>query len=131
MDIHWIFLFPRQLHSKLECCLNTWVISISCQNSYHLLINFYLQPSPGSPSWLQGYADYGYNLLKNGPIELTTPFEKNVLLWFCFFKRFLTLSAHSVVALSVCLSVSLSVCHFFIMENVPFLGLKLTSVHSR
>ena len=31
----------------------------------------------------------------------------------------------------VTLSVTLSVCHFFILEKTPFSGLKLTSVHSR
>ena len=31
----------------------------------------------------------------------------------------------------VTLSVSQSVCHFFILEKAPFSGLKLTSVHSR
>ena len=38
-----------------------------------------------------------------------------------------------VVTLSVRVSqsVSLSVCHFLILEKAPFSGLKLTSVHSR
>ena len=36
----------------------------------------------------------------------------------------------TVVTLSVSQSVSLSVCHFFILEKAPFSGLKLTSVHS-
>ena len=31
----------------------------------------------------------------------------------------------------VCLSVSLFVCHFFILEKAPFSGLKLTSIYSR
>ena len=42
----------------------------------------------------------------------------------------LTLSVHAREGYSshfVCLSV----CHFFILENAPFSGLKLTSVHSR
>ena len=37
----------------------------------------------------------------------------------------------TVVTLSVCQSVSQSVCHFLILEKAPFSGLKLTSVHSR
>ena len=37
----------------------------------------------------------------------------------------------TVVTLSVSQSVSLSVCHFLILEKAPFSGLKLTSVHSR
>ena len=46
----------------------------------------------------------------------------------------LTLSAHAREGYSshfVSQSVSLSVCHFFILEKAPFSGLKLTSVHSR
>ena len=31
----------------------------------------------------------------------------------------------------VALSVTLSVCHFLILEKTPFSGLKLTSVHSK
>ena len=44
----------------------------------------------------------------------------------------LTLSAHAREGYSshfVCHSVSLSVCHFSILEKAPFLGLKLTSVY--
>ena len=36
----------------------------------------------------------------------------------------------TVVTLSVCQSVTLSVCHFLILEKAPFSGLKLTSVHN-
>ena len=46
----------------------------------------------------------------------------------------LTLSSHAREGYSshfVCQSVSLSVCHFFILEKATFSGLKLTSVHSR
>ena len=47
----------------------------------------------------------------------------------CFF---ITLSAHAREGYSShTLSVSLSVCHFLILEKAPFSGLKLTSVHSR
>ena len=49
-------------------------------------------------------------------------------------KDLLTLSAHAREGYSshfVCLSVTLFVCHFFILEKAPFSGLKLTSVHSR
>ena len=35
----------------------------------------------------------------------------------------------AVVTLSVIQSVSLSVCHFSILEKAPFWGLKLTSVY--
>ena len=44
----------------------------------------------------------------------------------------LTLSAHAREGYSshfVCQSVSLSVCHFSILEKAPFLGLKLASVY--
>ena len=49
-------------------------------------------------------------------------------------RMLLTLSAHAREGYSshfVCQSVSLSVCHFLILEKAPFSGLKLTSVHSR
>ena len=54
---------------------------------------------------------------------------------FCMF-FLLTLSAHaregySSHFVSVSQSVSLSVCHFLILEKAPLSGLKLTSVHSR
>ena len=45
----------------------------------------------------------------------------------------LTLSAHAREGYSshfVCLSVTLSVCHFLILKKAPFSGLKLTPVHS-